>query len=153
MDLRQLKHFATVAQTLHFGRAAERLGMTQPPLSQSIMALEQEIGASLFVRTKRSVAITPLGAQWLAHVQAVLDGASALPETARRLRNGTAGRLSISFVSTADYSILPALVRRYAAQFPAVEIALTEATSNVQIAGLCEGRGHVGLVIPPPNRA
>ena len=83
----------------------------------------------------------------------MLDGVDALPEVAKRLREGTAGRLAISFVSTADYSILPALVRRYAALFPDVEIALTEATSDVQIATLLEGKGHVGLVIPPPNAA
>ena len=71
MDTRQLRHFVTVADTLHFGRAAERLGMTQPPLSQSIMAMERELGAPLFVRTKRSVALTPFGAEWLPHVRAV----------------------------------------------------------------------------------
>jgi DNA-binding transcriptional LysR family regulator len=153
MDIRQLRHFAAVARALHFGQAADSLGMTQPPLSQSIMALEREIGMPLFVRTKRSVKLTPFGTQWLTYVQAVLDGMNALPEVAKRLRDGTSGRLAISFVSTADYSILPELVRRYAACFPDVEISLTEATSNVQIATLIEGKGHVGLVIPPPNAA
>ncbi|WP_458756317.1 LysR family transcriptional regulator [Afipia sp. TerB] len=153
MDVRQLRHFVAVADTLHFGHAASRLGMTQPPLSQSIMALEREIGAPLFVRTKRSVALTPFGEQWLVHVRAALQDVGALPEIARQLRDGTAGRLAISFVSTADYSILPALVRRFAALFPNVEMSLTEATSDVQIANLTEGKGHVGLVIPPPNGA
>src|SRR4249920_87310 len=129
MDVRQLRHFAAVAQTLHFGRAAEGLGMSQPPLSQSIMALERELGAALFVRTKRSVVLTPFGAEWLTHVRSVLDRVSALPEIAKRLRDGTAGRLAISFVSTAAYSILPTLVRRYGGLFPDVEIALSEATS------------------------
>ena len=153
MDVRQLKHFVMVAQTLHFGRAAEALGMTQPPLSQSIMALERELGAPLFVRTKRSVALTSFGAQWLTYARTVLDGVNALPKIARRLRDGTVGHLAISFVSTADYSILPALVRRYAALYPDVEISLTEATSDVQIADLLEGRRHLGLIIPPPNAA
>src|SRR3954468_10225623 len=153
MNVRQLRHFATVAQTLHFGRAAEQLGMTQPPLSQSIMALEREVGAPLFVRTKRSVALTPFGAEWLTHVRRVLDEVNALPEAAKRLRDGITGRLAISFVSTADYNILPTLVRRYASLFPDVEISLTEATSDVQIATLLEGKGHVGLVIPPPSAA
>jgi DNA-binding transcriptional LysR family regulator len=153
MDLRQLKHFATVAQTLHFGHAAERLGMTQPPLSQSIMALEREIGASLFVRTKRKVALTPFGEQWLRHVRTVLDAVNALPEVAKRLREGNAGHLAISFVSTAVYSILPTLVRRYAALCPDVEVSLTEATSDIQMATLLEGKGHVGLVITPPDAA
>jgi DNA-binding transcriptional LysR family regulator len=153
MDIRQLRHFAAVAQTLHFGQAADRLGMTQPPLSQSIMALERELGADLFVRTKRSVALTPFGAQFLAQVQPVLAGMDALPEAARRLRDGAAGQLALSFVSTADYSILPVLVRRYAALFPDVGISLREATSDVQIAALLAGEGHVGLVIPPPHAA
>jgi DNA-binding transcriptional LysR family regulator len=153
VDVRQLRHFATVAQTLHFGRAAEILGMTQPPLSQSIMALERELGAPLFLRTKRSVALTPFGAQWLIYVRAVLAGVKALPDIARRLRDGEAGRLELSFVSTADYSILPALVRRYAQLYPDVEIALTEATSDVQIAALLDGEGHAGIVIPPAHDA
>jgi len=153
MDIRQLRHFVTVADTLHFGRAAGRLGMTQPPLSQSIMMLERELGAPLFMRTKRSVALTPFGAEWLPRVRAALDGVNALPEIAHQLRDGTAGRLALSFVSTADYSILPLLVRRYASLYPNVEITLTEATSNVQIASLLEGHGHIGLVIPPPNAA
>lgn len=153
MDTRQLRHFAAVAEVLHFGRAARQLNMTQPPLSQSIMALERELGAPLFVRSKRSVALTPFGEQWLVHVRDALASVGALPELARRLRDGEAGRLELSFVSTADYSILPDLVRRYAALYPAVEMTLTEATSDVQIAALLDGRGHVGIVIPPAGGA
>jgi DNA-binding transcriptional LysR family regulator len=149
MDVRQLRHFEAVAETLHFGRAAARLNMTQPPLSQSIQALERELGAALFARTKRSVALTPFGAQFLTHVRAALGELAALPDIARRLRDGEAGRLELSFVSTADYSVLPALVRRYSALYPAVEIALREATSEVQIAALLEGQGHAGVVIAP----
>lgn len=149
MDVRQLRHFAAVAETLHFGQAAARLNMTQPPLSQSIQALERELGAELFVRTKRSVALTPFGALWLPHVCSALAGVAALPDTARRLRDGEAGRLELSFVSTADYSVLPALVRHYAALYPAVAIDLREATSEVQIAALSEGAGHAGVIIPP----
>jgi DNA-binding transcriptional LysR family regulator len=151
VDVRQLRHFAAVAETLHFGKAAERLGMTQPPLSQSIMTLERELGAPLFIRTKRSVALTPFGERWLAHVRTALDGVKALPEIARRLRDGEAGRLELSFVSTADYSILPNLVRRYALLYPDVEIALTEATSDVQIAALLDDKGNAGIIIPPAN--
>jgi DNA-binding transcriptional LysR family regulator len=153
MDVRQLRHFAMVAQTLHFGRAATRLNMTQPPLSQSIMALERELGAPLFLRTKRSVALTPFGDQWLVHVRAVLAELAALPDIAARLRDGEAGGLALSFVSTADYSVLPTLVRRYASLYPAVEIALSEATSEVQIAALLDGAGQAGIIIPPAHGA
>lgn len=149
MDVRQLRHFEAVAETLHFGRAAARLNMTQPPLSQSIQALERELGAALFARTKRSVALTPFGAQFLTHVRAALAELAALADIARRLRDGEAGRLELSFVSTADYSVLPTLVRRYSALYPEVEIALREATSEVQIAALLEGQGHAGVVIAP----
>ena len=83
-----------VAETLHFGRAAKRLGMTQPPLSQSIMALGAGARAPLFVRTKRSVALTPFGAQWLTYARTALDGVRALPEIARRLRDGKVGHLA-----------------------------------------------------------
>jgi len=153
MDVRQLRHFTTVAETLHFGRAAERLGMTQPPLSQSILALERELGVDLFTRTKRSVALTPFGQRWLADVREALARLNALPELARRLRDGETGRLEISFVSTADYSILPDCVRRYATLYPDVDIALTEATTDVQVEALHEGQGHAGIIIGPPGES
>ena len=153
MDIRQLRHFAAVAETLHFGRAAERLGMTQPPLSQSIMGLERELGAPLFVRSKRSVRLTAFGEQWLPEVRAALAGVDALPASARRLRDGEAGRLSLSFVSTADYSVLPSLVRRYAQAYPEVEIQLFEATSDLQIPAVMTGERHAGIIIPPADRA
>lgn len=149
MDVRQFRHFAAVAQTLHFGRAAERLRMTQPPLSQSIMALERELGAALFTRTKRHVALTPFGAQWLEHVRPAVAAIADLPMAAQRLAEGTAGRLALSFVSSADYSILPELVRRYSTAFPEVEMTLAEATSDVQVEALAEGRIDAGLLIPP----
>lgn len=151
MDVRQLRHFVAVAQTLHFSLAAQRLCMTQPPLSQSIMALEREIGAPLFVRTKRTVALTALGSQWLPRVLAALEGVDALGPAAQAIRCGDAGRLELSFVSTADYSILPVLVQRFRSLYPQVELNLMEATSDVQIAALLEGKGRVGIVIADPS--
>lgn len=151
MDLRQLRYFVMVAEELHFGRAAERLGMTQPPLSQSILALERELGVALFVRTKRSVALTPVGGQWLEHVRKLLDEASALPGIARRLSKGEIGSLSLAFVSTADYSVLPALVSRYRHAFPEVRVSLREATSDLQVEALLDGGIDAGLIIPPPH--
>jgi len=148
MDIRQLRHFVAVAQTLHFGRAADRLHMTQPPLSQSIMGLERELGAPLFARTKRNVRLTPLGEEWLPHVLEVLASLDKLPVTARGIRDGQTGRLSLSFVSTADYSVLPSLVRRYSQAFPNVEIQLVEATSDVQLPALVNGERHAGIIIP-----
>lgn len=152
IETRQLRHFAAVADTLHFGRAAERLGMTQPPLSQSIMALEKTLGTALFIRTKRSVRLTPFGEQWLPQVRAALATLDALPDSAHRLRSGLSGHLSLSFVSTADYSVLPDLVRRYAEAFPDVEIRLVEATSDVQIPSIVAGERHAGIIIKPDDR-
>ncbi len=101
MELRQLRQFVAVAEELHFGRAAERLNMTQPPLSKSIQHLEKELGLELFERTKRNVRLTSLGEQWLVHAKHVLDEVTALPGTARKLAHGELGRLRVSFVSTA----------------------------------------------------
>lgn len=153
MDVRRLRHFVAVAETLHFGKAAERLHMTQPPLSQSIMALEQELGTALFARTKRSVALTPFAEQWLGPVRAALAAVDALPETARRIRRGETGQLDLSFVSTADYSLLPTLVRQFRALYPNVDLALTEATSDVQIAALLRRESHAGILLPPAHGA
>jgi DNA-binding transcriptional LysR family regulator len=151
MDLRQLRYFVTVAEELHFGRAADRLNMTQPPLSQTIQALEEEIGVMLFERTKRSVALTPAGALWLSHVRKLLDEAAGLPNIARRLASGEAGELNLAFVSTADYHVLPELVRRYTALYPEVRISLKEDTSDLQIEALLQGDIHAGLIIRPPQ--
>lgn len=148
MDVRQLRHFAAVADTLHFGRAADRLGMTQPPLSQSIQALERELGAPLFERTRRSVALTAFGAEWLPKVRAVLQGVDDLPGAAEAILTGELGQLELSFVSTAVYSILPDLVHRFRTHYPEVGMSLTEATTDMQITALAEGKAQVGIIIP-----
>jgi DNA-binding transcriptional LysR family regulator len=147
IDLRQLRHFLAVADALHFGRAAEKLGMTQPPLSQSIMALERELKFALFKRSKRVVALTPLGRQWLEHVAPAVANINALSDIAERLRTGAAGRLALAFVSTADYSVLPTLVQSYSASFPGIELELVEMTSDLQIEALVDGRVNAGILI------
>lgn len=149
MDLRQLRYFVTVAEELHFGRAALRLAMTQPPLSQQIQALEEEIGVQLFARTRRSVMLTPAGQQWLPEVRRVLADAAALPGLAQRLARGEVGSLALAFVSTADYGILPDLLRHFRARHPEVQLQLREATSDVQLEALAEGSIDAGLVIRP----
>ncbi|AHK46295.1 putative transcriptional regulator, LysR family [Ensifer adhaerens OV14] len=149
MDLRQLRQFVAVAEELHFGHAATRLNMTQPPLSQSIQALERELKVQLFKRTKRNVELTSVGRQWLAHVRQVLDGANGLADTAKRLSRGEIGHLRLSFVSTADYSVLPDMVSRYRAAYPHVELTMREATSDIQIEALLDEEIDVGLIIAP----
>lgn len=153
MDIRQIRHFVAVAEELHFGRAAERLGMTQPPLSQSIQALEADLGLTLFERTRRSVMLTPVGQEWLPHARRVLEEANALPQVAQRLSRGEVGTIRLSFISFVSYSFLPALVRRFKERFPEVELVLHEATSDVQIAELLEGKLDAGIIIAPPRGA
>ena len=149
IELRLLRYFVTVAEEMHFGRAAARLAMTQPPLSQAIRALEEALGVALFVRTKRTVELTPVGKDLLPEVRRLLASADTLRPLAQSLARGEAGVLSLAFVSTADYGLLPALLRDFGARYPGVRLQLTEATSDVQIEELVAGRIDAGLVIPP----
>ena len=154
LELRQLRYFVAVAEELHFGRAAERLHMTQPPLSQAIFGLEELLRAALFVRNRRSVALTAAGHALLPEARRLLDQAGDLPELVRRAAAGEAGRLALAFVSSADYSVLPPFLRRYRATYPDVQITLQEATSDIQIDELLHARVDAGLLIPPlPDRA
>ena len=148
-DLRQLRYFIAVAEEKHFGRAATRLSMTQPPLSQAIRALEETLGVELFARTKRSVELTQVGADLLPEVRRLLASAESLRPLAQSLARGEAGVLSLAFVSTADYGLLPSLLRDFGARHPRVRLQLTEATSDVQIDELVAGRIDAGLVIAP----
>jgi len=154
IELRQLRYFVTVAEELHFGRAARRLHMTQPPLSQTIMALEEMLGAPLFERNRRGVSLTAAGAALLPEARRLLEQSAGLAELVQRAATGASGRLSLAFVSSADYSVLPPTLRAYRAEYPQVEITLKEATSDLQLDDLLEGRVDAGLLIPPlPDRA
>ncbi|MGX4640775.1 LysR family transcriptional regulator [Massilia sp. SYSU DXS3249] len=154
LELRQLRYFVTVAEELHFGRAAERLHMTQPPLSQTIAAFEEALGAPLFLRSRRQVELTPAGSALLPEARRLLEAAGGLPELVRRAAAGEAGRLALSFVTPADYSVLPPLLRDYSAAFPGVQLVLQEATTDLQIDDLQHERIDAGLVIAPlPDKA
>jgi DNA-binding transcriptional LysR family regulator len=143
-----------VAEELHFGRAAARLHMTQPPLSQAIAALEDGLGTALFLRNRRMVALTPAGSALLPEARRILSEAALLPDLARRAASGEAGRLALAFITSADYSVLPPFLRRYSERYPGVQLALQEATSDVQVDELLRGRIDAGLLIPPlPERA
>ncbi len=154
IELRQLRYFVGVAEELHFGRAAARLHMTQPPLSQAIFALEALLGAALFERNRRGVALTAAGLALLPEARRLLAQAGELPALVRRAALGETGKLVLAFVSSADYSVLPPSLRAYRAAYPHVQITLQEATSDLQIEGLLNGRIDVGLLIPPlPDKA
>lgn len=153
IDLRQLRHFVAVAEELHFGRAANRLHMTQPPLSQSIQGLEAALGCELFIRTRRSVQLTSAGQALLPEAQRLLQEMAALPSLVQRAAHGESGKLTLAFVSTADYSVLPPVLREFRGAYPHVHIQLREATSDIQLEELAQGRIDVGLLIPPlPER-
>lgn len=149
MDLRQIRQFIAVAEELHFGRAAERLNMTQPPLSMSIRALEETLGVQLFNRTRKSVTLTSAGMIWLGHARKVLADAERLPVIAQRAARGQLGQLRLAFVSIASYTLLPDLVCRFRAAFPDVRVELREATSDVQFEALASGEIDVGIIVHP----
>src|SRR5471032_684501 len=154
LELRQLRYFVTVAEELHFGKAALRLHMTQPPLSQTIQALEELLGAPLFERNRRGVSLTPAGAGLLPEARRLLAQSQELPQLVQRAAAGEVGRLTLAFISSADYSVLPPFLRAYRAAYPQVQITLQEATSDLQLDDLLNNRIDAGLLIPPlPDKA
>ena len=126
MELRQLRYFVAVAEELHFRRAAARLHISQPPLSQQIRALEDELGFALLVRTRRRVELTPAGEAFLRDARALLGELDGAVATARRIDAGQTGRLRINFVGSALFSIVPGTVERFRRSRPAVEFELRE---------------------------
>jgi DNA-binding transcriptional LysR family regulator len=157
LDLRRLRHFAVLAETLNFRRAAERLHMAQPPLSVSIRKLESELGAPLFIREPAGVSLTAAGKAALGPARALLHQHE---QTSGQLRNaalgaaqGTGGMLRIGFVGSASHGLLQRVLPRFRAGHPGVTLQLREATS-VQIAQLLEDRVlDVGIVRVPLLRS
>jgi DNA-binding transcriptional LysR family regulator len=148
MELRHLRYFIAVAEELHFGRAAERLCIAQPPLSQQIRQLERELGFSLFNRTQRRVELTAAGRLFLDEARGALAGLEKAAAAGRRVARGEAGWLGIGFVGTATYGVLPALLSAFRTRYPDVEPVLRELVSARQADALREKRIHVGLARP-----
>src|SRR4051812_18617698 len=136
VELRLWRQFLAVAEELHFGRAARRLHMTQPPLTQAIAQLERLLAVRLFERSKRSVELTAAGAALLEPARELLARAQALPAQARAAAAGETGRLRLAFVSTVGFAQLPQWLRRWRAQQPLVQMELIEATGDVQLEAL-----------------
>ncbi len=149
MELRHLRYFLAVAEELHFGRAAERLQMAQPPLSQQIRKLEEELGVQLFYRTKRRVQLTDAGQVFLEHAQLTLAQAEQAIKAAQRANHGEFGRLVIGFVGSASYDVLPDILRVYRERFPDVSLVLRELTTIQQVHALLNGRVNIGFIRPP----
>ncbi len=150
MELRHLRYFVAVAEELHFRRAAVRLHISQPPLSQQIRALERELGVSLLERNRRRVELTPAGASFLASAREILDAVDRAAGTARRVAGGELGSLSIGFVGSAMLSpTLPAILRDFRARYPDVELGLRELPTTEQLDALLAGRIDIGVIRGP----
>ncbi len=147
MELRHLRYFVAVAEELHFTRAALRLNIAQPPLSQQIRALEQELGVQLFLRTRRSVALTDAGHALLARSRELLAVAQALPQELQRVARGETGLLRIGFSSTLPLTkVLRDVVADHRRTYPDVALNLREMHSQLQFDSLRRGELDVGLV-------
>ena len=151
IDLRPLRQFVALAEELHFGRAAARLHMTQPPLSQAMQALERELGARLFERTQRSVALAPAGLALLPEVRRLLRAADDLPRQAQAAAAGLSGHLRLGFVSSIAYGPLPGWLRSFRSVHADVTQQLREATLDVQLEAFAAGEIDAGFVLHAPG--
>jgi DNA-binding transcriptional LysR family regulator len=149
VELRQIEYFIVVAEELHFGRAAMRLQMTQPPLSQQILQLERELGLKLFERSKRHVELTSAGKVYLQEVRQVLPLLERAKAAALRAQMGMLGRLVIGFVGSATFDILPIIVRDFQEQFPNVDLVLREMPTPMQIDAFHRKEIDIGFVRTP----
>jgi DNA-binding transcriptional LysR family regulator len=149
MELKQLRFFLAVAETLNFTRAAERIGIAQPPLSQRIRSLERELGTVLFIRTKRKVTLTQAGETLLLHARRLVNASEHAASTVRAVRDGQQGVLSVGAIFSAIYTLMPATLRTLAKIAPNIDVNLREMTISNQIRALKEGQIDVGVLRPP----
>jgi DNA-binding transcriptional LysR family regulator len=147
--LDQVRGFIAVAEELHFGRAAERLNMTQPPLSRQIQKLEKSVGAELLERDNRKVVLTAAGRAFLEDARRLVVAADQAPLTARRIADGRAGVLRIGFTAASGYSLLGPLLAEISAELPDVDVDLRELVTGEQVQALRDGELDLGLARPP----
>ncbi len=151
IDLRLWRQFLAVSEELHFGRAARRLHMTQPPLTQGIAQLERHLGLRVFERSKRRVSLTAAGEALVPEVRDLLARATRLNAVARAAAAGESGHLRLAFVSTVGFTMLPGWVRAYRESYPGVELELLEATGDVQLEALARGSLDGGVLLHSPG--
>jgi DNA-binding transcriptional LysR family regulator len=151
-ELSQLRSFVAAAEELHFGRAAARLNLTQPPLSRQIQLLEHILEVRLFDRTSRSVQLTRAGQNFLPEARRLLRFADAAALAARRTARGEAGSVSLGFTAVSGYEFLPRLITLFRAEAPDIDLVLREMVSADQIEALTSGRIDIGLIRAPFDR-
>lgn len=151
MELRHLRSFVVLAEEQHFGRAAERLHIAQPALSQQVKQLERELGVPLLTRTTRRVELTEAGARFAEHARTVLGGVERANDDMALLAAGRAGRVSVGFIGTATYDVLPRVARQVRRELPDVELDLRgELLSPQLVAGLADRAYDLALLRPDP---
>lgn len=149
IELRHLRYFAVLAEELHFGRAAAKLGIAQPPLSQQIQRLEALLGTRLLDRTSRKVQLSDAGRAFLVETERVLAGMDLAVEAARRAGRGESGELRVAFAATVMFLALPAIIRDFRLRFPRVHLDLREMPTGPQLTGLQTGEIDLGFVREP----
>lgn len=149
MELRHLRYFLAVADERHFGRAADRLHMAQPPLSRQIQALETELGFQLFQRSRRSVELTPAGAVFLDGTRRIFGEIERITREAERASRGEIGRIAVGYLSSLAYSGLTRLLRAFREQSSGVDVVLRELSPADQLDAIKQGRIDVGFVRGP----
>jgi DNA-binding transcriptional LysR family regulator len=146
MELRALRYFLAVAEELHFRRAANRVGVTQPSLSQQIARLETELDAALFTRSSRQVRLTPAGAAFLRGARRALIDAERAAHAARGAADGLSGELIIGALGSALNGVLPPLIRAFAAQSPGITLDVRQLDTAEQLAALQDHRLDIGFI-------
>lgn len=149
ITLDQVRSFVAVAEELHFGRAAERLRMTQPPLSRQIQKLEKTVGAQLLERDNRRVELTGAGVAFLQEAYRMLNLVESAGDLARRIDAGAAGIVRLGFTAVSAIAILGPLLQRLTAELPDVEVRLSERVTAAQVDGIRRGELDIGLARPP----
>lgn len=147
IELRPLRQFVAVAEELHFGRAAQRLHISQPALTQAIQQLEIRLGAPLLERSQRRVALSPAGVALLPELRRLIAAADSLPGQAQAAAAGLAGRLRLAFVSSIAYGPMPPWLRSFREAQPGVQLALREATLDVQLDAFAADQIDAGFVL------
>lgn len=146
MKLHLLRYFTVLAEELHFGRAAARLAITQPPLSSAIKALEEDLGVRLFERNSRHVELTPAGSAFLSEARVLIERVAHAGETARAVAGGLRGRLDIGFTGSMAYRDVPRVVNRFQERMPGIEVTLREMSTTDQLDALLHGQLHAGFI-------